>query len=103
MDGKIEGKKWLLEVAEDKEVHDEYGDTHVISSTWIREEGNAQNTVYRLFLDGNDITNNRKQVEDKVLRKQIGEAIGYGKMKIVRVEELKKSTHERKWFEELMK
>jgi len=85
---RTEGKKWLLEVAEDKEVHDEYGDTHVISSTWIREKGNAQNTIYHICLDGNDITYKRNEINDTIMRKQIKEALRYGTMKMIRVEEM---------------
>lgn len=80
---------WLLEIAEDKTVHDQYGDAHIISSSWIREKGNAQNTIYRLLIDGKDITQKVNEVEDHLLRKQIKNSVGYGKMTIVKVEEMK--------------
>jgi len=86
MNGNDEGNKWILETAEDKAVHDMYGDMHVVSSSWIKKKGDMQTTIYRLYLDGKDITNKRKEISDKVLRNQIGETVGYGKMRIIKSE-----------------
>lgn len=80
---------WLLETAEDKKVFDAYGDVHIISSTWIRAKGNPQNTVYHVLIDGKDITNKVGEIADIILRKQITKVLGYGKMTIVKVEEMR--------------